>query len=233
MLSFLKRKKEEEVKVEDTIQQPVIFTEEIKELSTAIKELSEKVRTFDERLRKVENTVSTLRSTVEVNQENIQRILQSFDKLVSIYELVASTVNPFIEVPQPKEEKVEIKKEEITETKAENILPLDEIKKDPIFVATVLGWLNYLVEKAGVQGAKRALEYYKEIGWITEKVYIELLKYLKGFHSEKEGILSPEDHIVSLYFITKLKKGIADNINFKKIYEEIIEKGIKEPELTK
>ncbi|QGN07530.1 flagella E [Halorhabdus sp. CBA1104] len=70
----------------------------------------------------------------------------------------------------------------------------------------VFEWLSFLLEKAGFRGANEAVDYYAQVGWITEDVSDDLEDYLLGLegtgsdHSE----LSIDDHLLSLVHIAKL-----------------------------
>ena len=59
------------------------------------------------------------------------------------------------------------------------------------------------------------MRYYTEVlRWITPEVYFDLDKYLRGMKDKKdlkEGeTLTVRDHIVSLYFISKLNEKVLD-----------------------
>ena len=232
IFKFFKKKEEEKPNFEEHITN---LRNEIFNALQPLQELGEKMRLVEERVRKIEETVVGLKDTVEMHNQEIERIKGDFEKLMSLYEMIANMYNPFVQKPkiikkeiEKKETKKEIKKEDYTE-----YLPLDEIKKDPMYIAVVMAWLQFLVKKAGFENAKRALEYYKELSWITENVYIELLKYLQGFKNVRPigTELKPEDHLVSLYFIVKLKKGDFKKVDYEEIYKELVEKGIITPDI--
>ncbi len=239
IFNFFKRKKQEErPNVEEHIAN---LRNEIFNALQPLQELGEKMRLVEERVRKIEETVVSLKDIVDEHSRELDRIKGDFEKLMSMYEMMANMYNPFVRKPkitnleETKEKTMKEKTKIIKETKEEysKYLPLDEIKKDPMFIAVVMAWLQFLVKKAGFENAKRALEYYKEVGWITENVYIELLKYLQGFKNVRPigTELKPEDHLVSLYFIVKLKKGDIKKYSYEEIYKELVEKGIITPDV--
>ncbi|MFH1055770.1 MAG: FlaD/FlaE family flagellar protein [Candidatus Altiarchaeota archaeon] len=89
------------------------------------------------------------------------------------------------------------------------IIPLTELGSDIESLAIVLEWIRYMVDRAGVNGAKEIFNYYLNIGWVDEDVYQQLVKYVEGIKvSEEERVgYQPtiEDHATSLFFISKLK----------------------------
>ncbi|WP_135663722.1 FlaD/FlaE family flagellar protein [Halorhabdus rudnickae] len=70
----------------------------------------------------------------------------------------------------------------------------------------VFEWLAFLLETAGFRGANEAIDYYADVGWITDDVSDDLEDYLLGL-DEKAGDgedLSIDDHLLSLVHIAKL-----------------------------
>ncbi|WP_367883340.1 FlaD/FlaE family flagellar protein [Thermococcus peptonophilus] len=43
-----------------------------------------------------------------------------------------------------------------------------------------LKWLGFLIDRVGIQNLERVLEFYYEIGWISEEVLNQLLNYARG-----------------------------------------------------
>ncbi len=89
------------------------------------------------------------------------------------------------------------------------VLPLDS--KRIIFL---LKWIEYLVERVGYEELENALDYYVDIGWISEDVLFSILRYAKGiklYHEKSDwrpvGYLNIQDHIMSLMFIEALRTG--------------------------
>ena len=98
---------------------------------------------------------------------------------------------------------------------AGNAVPLTRIKNDTNSLALILSWLEYMINKVGIEETRNTLRYYTEVlKWITPEVYFELDKYLKGLRDKKDltgnESLSIKDHIVSLYFISKLNEKPLD-----------------------
>lgn len=70
----------------------------------------------------------------------------------------------------------------------------------------VLQWLEGLVERGGIEGARNALEYYRDIDWVTEEAAANLQAYLGGLPeptADPPG-LTTDDHRTSLEFIVHI-----------------------------
>ena len=92
--------------------------------------------------------------------------------------------------------------------------PLSEIPSDPESIIVLMKWLQYLIDKCGRSHLPEILDYYVDIGWISEDVKISLIDYSSGITEHvKEGEnaknkvsdLPSREHIQSLLFIQKLK----------------------------
>ncbi len=101
------------------------------------------------------------------------------------------------------------------EQAATNAVPLTQLKNNTNSLVIILSWLEYLIKRVGIDETRNTLRYYTEtLRWITPEVYFDLDKYLRGM-KDKKGILEGDmlnvrDHIVSLYFISKLNEKVLD-----------------------
>lgn len=98
---------------------------------------------------------------------------------------------------------------------AGDAVPLTNLKTNTNSLVTILSWLEYLIKRVGIDEARNTLRYYTEVlRWITPEVFFDLDKYLKGMNDKKslngDERLSVKDHIVSLYFISKLNERSLD-----------------------
>lgn len=100
------------------------------------------------------------------------------------------------------------------EEAAGDAVPLTSLKNNTNSLVVILSWLEYLIKKVGIEETRNSLRYYTEVlRWITPEVFFDLDKYLRGMKDKKfeEGAsLSVKDHIVSLYFISKLNEKKLD-----------------------
>lgn len=92
--------------------------------------------------------------------------------------------------------------------------PLIEIPSDPESVIVLMKWLQHLIDKCGRSYLPTILDYYVDIGWISDEAKISLIDYSHGITDEskkEEAVrksvsdLPARDHIQSLLFIQKLK----------------------------
>jgi flagellar protein FlaD len=108
--------------------------------------------------------------------------------------------------------------------------PLNEIPNDPESVIILMKWLQYLIDKCGHPNLSNILNYYVDIGWLSQDIKISLIDYSQGItEDEKEGEiirrdvtdLPSKDHIQSLIFIQKLKGRQFDKHFIDRIDNEI------------
>ena len=102
------------------------------------------------------------------------------------------------------------------EEAAGDAVPLQHIKNNTNSLVIILSWLEFLIKRVGIDETRNTLRYYTEtLRWITPDSYFELDKYLKGM-KDKEITqdfqpINIRDHIVSLYFISKLNEKKLDD----------------------
>ncbi|WP_423793320.1 FlaD/FlaE family flagellar protein [Methanocaldococcus indicus] len=89
---------------------------------------------------------------------------------------------------------------------------LEDFPEDPISMGIAFKWIEFLVSKVGIANLPDILDYYNEIGWISNKVVIKLLRLAKNMRllaGLEEDIkprdkLTPSEHIMSFMYIEKL-----------------------------
>jgi len=101
------------------------------------------------------------------------------------------------------------------EEAAGDSVPLTVLKNSTNSLVIILSWLEYLIKKVGIEESRNSLRYYTEtLRWITPEVFFDLDKYLRGMKDNKDvsedASLTVRDHIVSLYFISKLNEKVLD-----------------------
>jgi len=101
------------------------------------------------------------------------------------------------------------------EKAATDSVPLKSIKNNTNGLFIILSLLEYMVKRMGIEATRDTLRYYTEtLSWITPEVFFELDKFLRGMNemtTEKNfKIVNVRDHIVSLYFISKLNNKELD-----------------------
>ncbi|HDO19272.1 MAG TPA: hypothetical protein ENG74_00940 [Thermoplasmatales archaeon] len=163
----------------------------------ATKELLEELHKLHERIEKIENA-----------QKELMKAWSTKVKMVKSEE---------IKVP-----------EEMTGEKIEiQVTPLYTIPNDPESVVVVMKWLQFLVDKVGKGGVQNVLDYYVDIGWISEEAKIKLLEYCEGLMERKgakessPSTLVAKDHVQSFLFIQKLKGEKIDEYFVNKIERDL------------
>ena len=63
--------------------------------------------------------------------------------------------------------------------------PLKEVPNDTESIIILMKWLQYLVDKCGHSNLPTILDYYVDIGWISDEAKISLLDYSQGITEEK------------------------------------------------
>lgn len=102
------------------------------------------------------------------------------------------------------------------EEAAADAVPLTKLKNNTNSLVVILSWLEYMIKRVGIEETRNSLRYYTEVlRWTTPEVFFDLDKYLRGMKDKKSGgeadTLGVKDHIVSLYFISKLNEKKLDD----------------------
>ncbi len=88
----------------------------------------------------------------------------------------------------------------------------------------LLNWIEFLMEKVGRNNLFDVLEYYIEIGWISEDVSSMMMAYASGidyFVERPSWKLLPEDHTKSLLFIEQLRGRKVDKMLFSRLERDV------------
>lgn len=99
-----------------------------------------------------------------------------------------------------------------TSTRGDSEVRLKKIPEDVLSIMIAMKWVEFLIEKVGITNLPEVLEFYCDLGWISEEVLTKLIKYAKGtkpFHEDMdwkpEEKLTARDHMLSLLFIERLR----------------------------
>ena len=128
--------------------------------------------------------------------------------------------NVDVKIKERKPEDIRIPGEEKIEFRAST---LDSLPNDPEGVVIVMKWLQYLVDRVGKDNISKVLDYYVDIGWITDDVKVKLLEYCEGITeetSERRNLVA-KDHIQSFLYIQKLKGNEIDEHFIGKIERDL------------
>ncbi len=167
--------------------------ETINTISVKTEELSEKNAFIDASILELSEVISKLSLKVEDIEKNGAKIQKSPDQ-------VFNSKEPII-LEESNSNNQEIPKEN------NPLVRLDALRKDPTSVVVLLNWIEFLMERVGRNNLMDALDYYVDIGWISDNVRSEIMAYARGidYYVEKPTWrLLPEDHTKSLLFIERL-----------------------------
>lgn len=221
-------------KIEELHEKVEEIADKIKEKKEKIaKEVPEEVEKMEKKIEEVEVTPEEVVEVVPEVEELPKEKIEVVEEKPEVVEKVAEEEKEKVEEIVEKPEVVEAHKEEIVEGGVEmaeeklslpadisNLLFAEEPKKarlekipeDIVSTMIALKWLGFLIDRVGVQNLERILEFYYEIGWISENVLNTLLRYAKGtrpHHRDPEWKpaekLTIQDHLVSLLFIERLR----------------------------
>jgi archaellum component FlaD/FlaE len=109
-----------------------------------------------------------------------------------------------------------------------SVHPLNWVSSDPNSVVVLMKWLQFLIDKVGKQNLVDVLDYYVDVGWISEKIISNLIDYSEGITDdskigEKKKLtdLNAKDHIQSLLFIQRLKGEKQDKYFVERIERQL------------
>ncbi len=189
------------------------------QLYTLVNKIKEILRTYSKFEPKEEKELSQKpgKSLPTTNDENMQKLVETIDNL---QERITS-LEKGTEVEGAKSPKVVTTSDVNVPEKLSvpvydtTMEPLAEIPSDPESVIVLMKWLQHLIDKCGRSYLPTILDYYVDIGWISEEAKISLIDYSHGIADEGKKTadtvrksvsdLPARDHIQSLLFIQKLK----------------------------
>ncbi len=218
------------------------------EIDAIINEYKGKIPSFllDQIREKVKSkpiTEEQLRKILEETAKEYKKEVKPIEELNEIRNLVAELHRIIKEFKERKvkEEKIEEKKPEKEEERKEEKkveigepiifertkYRLEKLPNDATSIILAMKWLDFLLERVGLNNLSDVLEYYIDLGWISEDVHMQLMKLARGIKLIKEPDWKPterltlEDHIISLLFIERLR-GVKISRDFlDKLYQEI------------
>ncbi len=185
---------------------------------------SPEVEEIKKEVDRLKDSINALRGSMKSLTEKLEEIEKNIGQLASIYELVTNQLNPFLDeeerkvatpptpapTPPPPKEKIIMVEEQ---QKPSVLLPSIDLTNTKV-IQTILDWMQFLVERVGHEGIQDILQYYVDIGWISEDVANILKRYADGIRVENEPEveppvqLDPEDHLKSLDYILQIKEAM-------------------------
>ena len=158
----------------------------------------------------------------EKQDTDMEKLIQIIENLEERISLIESGTTSDLKVVTTQDIKVNQKEWELK--------PLKEIPSDPERIIVIMKWLQYLIDRCGRDNLSNILDYYVDIGWISEDAKIKLVDFSHGITEDITGgetikrditNLPSKDHIQSLIFIQKLKGKELDKHFLDKIDGEL------------
>ncbi|RLG20684.1 hypothetical protein DRN72_04810 [Methanosarcinales archaeon] len=215
----------------------------------------ERLDNMEKRINEFEKTINNIKIDLETKSTEDKSL--EFDTLSEAFGTLSEEVDKLskkiseieVKIKSEKIEGKEVKREK--ENVKENIVTADSvvdygegsktstkprlkrIELTPTNVVVLLKWLEFLMERVGRNNLIEVLDFYVEIGWISEEVASTLLSYARGieYYTEKhEWRLLSDDHTKSLLFIEKLSGNKIDHSTLRRVEREIskLSRGVEE-----
>jgi flagellar protein FlaD len=209
-----------EKKIQITREQFLLLIDKIKDIMSSYEKNSKTPE-------KEETTKKELTTSIK-KDEDIQKIFETIEELKEKITTIEKG-----KISKPKivtTDDIKIPEGVIDTVQKLNVDSLTEIPTNPESVIILMKWLQYLIDKCGRPNLTNILDYYVDIGWISEDVKISLVDYSHGI-TEKENKqetgkkhktdLPSKDHIQSLIYLQKLKGLQFDNHFIDRIESEL------------
>ena len=123
---------------------------------------------------------------------------------------------------------IEIPEKYLNQKNKINVNPLNWVSSEPNSVIVLMKWLQFLIDKVGKENLVDVLDYYVDVGWISEKIISNLIDYSEGItedtkvgEKKKLSDLQAKDHIQSLLFIQRLKGEKQDKYFVERIERQL------------
>ncbi|MGB3907154.1 MAG: FlaD/FlaE family flagellar protein [Methanomethylovorans sp.] len=190
--SVIEKIKDMETKFDAFADAMAMMHESLNNISEQTKELSEKNVQVDNNIIELSETISKISLRVEDIERNEAQTLKN-----QVSASISQDILPG-ESNTNDQEKLQGKNP---------LVRLDVLRKDPTSVVVLLNWIEFLMERVGRNNLMDALDYYVDIGWISDNVRSDIMAYARGidYYVEKPTWrLLPEDHTKSLLFIERL-----------------------------
>ncbi len=181
--------------------------------------------------------ISYLLRSLEGLRNAMKDIESTVSELSGLYDMISANVNPFIDIPKMDAKGANgTKPEEARQVRppphSKEFVELSEIFEEDVEDVgqgpakaprqnggggldsgeSLLRWTQFLLEKVGREGLEKALDYYKDLGWIDEDMIERVLEMARGTtapvqaHEGKRSSwrMDPEDHLRSLEHIKRI-----------------------------
>ncbi len=164
---------------------------------------------YDNKFKTLEDGIEELKKLVNLNIVNENALVekaagQVLERVKPSGHISTSEISSIPQLAQ--------KKAEGSQYSEEQKVRLPFLDNTPETSIILLNWVKFLMEKVGRNNLSDILEYYVEIGWISEEVSSMMADYANGidYYVEKSTWNLPEVHTKSLLFIEQLRRRKKD-----------------------
>lgn len=192
-----------------------------------LQSMEETFESFGKSIAAIHEDIGNLSVRVkEIEDMDIENVIRN--NIAEAVKLAYGEAGPIVAEEAVKSQVVDGKQHiDKTTTKAEentSAIRLVKLDNNPMTAIVLLNWIEFLMERVGRNNLMEALDYYIDIGWISENVRNEVLAYARGidYYVEKPTWrLLPEDHTKSLIFIERLMGRKIDRTQLNTIEREM------------
>ena len=185
-----------------------------KQFNSLIKKIQDVMRSFATNGKPAEKKEQTNMQapTKANNNEDMQKVLETIEELKEKINYLEKGTSGGPKVVTTND--INVPEGVIENQPHWNVDPLTEIPNNPESVIILMKWLQYLIDICGRPNLTNILDYYVDIGWISQEAKLNIIDYSKGIteknkkdETTKKQIsdLPSKDHIQSLVYIQKLK----------------------------
>ncbi len=196
----------------DSKQNPL--AEKLTDIEKKVEELSQKTpeipsnltQDFDNKFKALENNMEELKKTVGSNAVNQDVLVEKVAG--QVLEHIKGQIPKSGVSPVPRTAAAFAQQTPESQYDEEHGVKLLSLNNRPETSIILLNWIQFLMEKVGRNNLTDILEYYVDIGWISEEVSSDMMDYAGGidYYVERPTWkLLPEDHTRSLLFIEQLR----------------------------
>ncbi|AKB85751.1 FlaD/FlaE family flagellar protein [Methanococcoides methylutens] len=194
----------------------------------------------NKRIDRLDQTLSTLNTVQEESQKSMLELRSVTSDLIRSVENTHNANKDFMADSEKQDQLIKdeiVSLTDFVEKEFKNLgarsyrangenIQLNNIIKNSTNMKLCMEWLEFLMELVGRNHLADILSYYEELGWISEDVRLELMRYAEGidYYIEKtDWKLAPDDHVKSIWFIEQLA-GLKVDKNRLSIVEKNIKK---------
>ncbi len=212
------------------------FTKQLEAIERRMEEIGQKtpevppalLDDFENKLKGLETNIEELKKTVESKAIDENALAEKVTGMVvERIKPAAKQRTGYVGAPQAVQPAAPVAQQtapQYIDDEDEQGVRLPYLDNRPETSIVLLNWIEFLMEKVGRNNLFDVLEYYVEIGWISEEVSAKMMAYANGidYYVERPTWkLLPEDHTKSLLFIEQLRGRKVDKNLFSRLERDV------------